>query len=570
MGFQQPHISRVLAGLALGLGSVTILLWWTPDELRGALETHGPTAALLAVLAGICGALAARRSRTRPVRLAMTPIVCALLLLPSPLSWAVMGVAALVGLGRGIAGRDHLGPLQIGILLASSSITASLLQALPWSLAIEAPAGLLRVMPPFLIFLVSTLVLGTLAGLLPGRPLPAFEGAAARRIMFEAINAPAAWVLARSLVIGEWGVAAAISVLIIGAQIVLAQLSRTETAWRKANGQLTDRVSELDTLHAIGREIVSSLNPQRVFRIVDRETRKIFDVDFVVIALAGQDESSLKTAYRRGHERTADIGSQPVLGGPMLWVADEKRARRIDDLGRESPGSRFPKELTRSGMQSAVTVPLIVEDRVIGVISLQSEKVGCFDDHQMNLLTTIAQQAAIAIENARHYQLATVDSLTGFFVRDHFFNRLEEEFQRVGRYGGSFTLLMVDMDGFKSINDRYGHLAGDRYLHAIAETIRNELRAADICCRYGGDEFCFLLPETNLDAAKTIAERIRTAVSEKIVGDQGAVLRATVSIGLATYPDHPAEDLHGLLRNADEALYRAKRAGRDRVVPFAA
>ena len=364
--------------------------------------------------------------------------------------------------------------------------------------------------------------------------------------------------------------AIAVSILIIAGQAVLSRLSHTQNAWHKANGDLTDRVSELDTLHAIGREIVSSLNPQRVFRIVDRECRKIFDVDFLVIALAGQDESSLKTTYRRGKERNPDITLQPVLGGPMLWVADEKRGRRIDNLQRESPGARFPKGLTREGMRSALTVPLIVEERVIGVISVQSERIAAYGDHQMSLLTTIAQQAAIAIENARHYQLATIDSLTGYFVRDHFFSRLAEEFQRVGRYGGSFTLLMVDLDGFKSINDRYGHLAGDRYLHSIAETIRNELRAADICCRYGGDEFCFLLPETNLDAARSIAERVRAAVAEKVVSDQGAVLRATVSIGLATYPDHPADDVPGMLRNADEALYRAKRAGRDRVEQFAA
>ena len=129
---------------------------------------------------------------------------------------------------------------------------------------------------------------------------------------------------------------------------------------------------------------------------------------------------------------------------------------------------------------------------------------------------------------------------------------------------------MLDLDEFKQINDRHGHLAGDRYLRALGPVLRASLRLADLACRYGGDEFCILLPETDGAGARTIAERIRVAVGDLIVDAEGTPVRTTASIGLAVHPLHDGGDLKALLRAADQALYRAKRLGRDRVVPWAA
>ena len=206
----------------------------------------------------------------------------------------------------------------------------------------------------------------------------------------------------------------------------------------------------------------------------------------------------------------------------------------------------------------------------MGVLSIQSRHAEAYDDHLLSVLTTIAQQAAVALENARHYAMATVDSLTGLFLRDYFFRRLEEEYSRAARYGGAFAVLMLDLDAFKTINDRHGHLAGDRYLRALGQTIRTRLRAADLACRYGGDEFCLLLPETDLAGAQPIAERLRAAIGALVADVGGGTVRSTVSIGLAAYPDHDTGDLKALLLRADQALYQAKRSGRDRVVAFAA
>jgi diguanylate cyclase (GGDEF)-like protein len=127
---------------------------------------------------------------------------------------------------------------------------------------------------------------------------------------------------------------------------------------------------------------------------------------------------------------------------------------------------------------------------------------------------------------------------------------------------------MLDLDGFREINDRHGFHAGDRYLRAVGRAVAAQLRRADLGCRYGGDEFAVLLPETAAPGARVIAERMRGAIAALVVAVDGAALRGTVSIGVAAYPEHEAGESRLLVLRADHALYQAKRGGRDRVVPF--
>jgi diguanylate cyclase (GGDEF)-like protein len=207
---------------------------------------------------------------------------------------------------------------------------------------------------------------------------------------------------------------------------------------------------------------------------------------------------------------------------------------------------------------------------VVGVLEVHSRRERAYDEHLLSVLTTVAQQAAVAIENARHHRMATVDSLTGLFLREYFFRRAQEEHKRARRYRGVFSVLMIDLDRLKSLNDRFGHLAADRYLQALGEVIRTRLRAADLACRFGGDEFCLLLPETDAEGAAVMAERLRGAIARMALsGDNEAgILQTTASIGVAVFPDDDTGELSGLLRRADQALYSAKRRGRNRVVAF--
>lgn len=159
--------------------------------------------------------------------------------------------------------------------------------------------------------------------------------------------------------------------------------------------------------------------------------------------------------------------------------------------------------------------------------------------------------------------LATQDALTGLLNRGALDQQLAAEFDRARRYRRPLALLMVDIDYFKGINDRYGHVTGDRVLSAVGQSLKAALRTCDIAGRYGGEEMAVVLPETGLEGAFLAAERVRTAIEDLVVHDPGIVLRVTVSAGVAVLADGHA-DFNALVESADRALYQAKRGGRNR------
>jgi diguanylate cyclase (GGDEF)-like protein len=488
--------------------------------------------------------------------------------LPAPVLLPVPG-ALLVALCAALAGPRRVSPPH----LAASAVVFAIAQffAEAW-IQPEQAASPLTLVALGLLF-VTVHAFGAALDLALGPDERERRGPVRARwknLALDALSVPLAWILTSSIATGAWLQAATIAAIALFGAAIRSQLDRTVTDLRSKQSALDSRVTELATLHAIGREIASSLEPGRVFSLVERECRKIFRVDHCCIALTEVDGNALRTVYRRSRGHSADTAEEPLSADLWGWATDEKRSVRLDDLEAPEAADLPVRELAADGTGSIMIVPLIIEDRLIGLLSLQSREPGAYDDHQVSVLVTIAQQAAVAIENAKHYQQATIDSMTGFHSRDYFFGRVAEEHRRVVRYGGGFALLMMDLDGFKTLNDRHGHLAADHYLREITEAVRGHLREADLPCRYGGDEFCILLPETDLEGGRTIAERIRSAVSGRIVEAEGAVLRTTASIGLAVFPHHGDDDVHDLLRKADQALYLAKRQGRDRVVTFAA
>jgi diguanylate cyclase (GGDEF)-like protein len=213
---------------------------------------------------------------------------------------------------------------------------------------------------------------------------------------------------------------------------------------------------------------------------------------------------------------------------------------------------------------------LIAVDRNIGILSLQSLQQSRYDAHDLSVLATLAQQTVNAIESARHYERSILDELTGLYQKKYLFQRLQDELLRFERYGSTFALLMLDLDSFKPMNDQFGHLTGDRYLRALGEAIRQNLRAADIPCRYGGEEFAIILPETDLPGATVIAERIREAVEKLELREGARPVHTTVSIGIAVQEGQRTASAQHLVERADQALYAAKRAGKNRVVAAAA
>ena len=165
-------------------------------------------------------------------------------------------------------------------------------------------------------------------------------------------------------------------------------------------------------------------------------------------------------------------------------------------------------------------------------------------------------------------RLSRFDALTGLLSRAFMISTVEREIPRAARTGRGFALLMFDMDGLKAANDRFGHEAGDRLIQAVADSLRNDIRAADVPARYAGDEFVVLLPETDMAGALHVAEKIRADISRLAVPHNGSFIRTTASIGLVTYPED-GRSWSELIRRADVAMYEAKRRGRDQIVHYA-
>jgi diguanylate cyclase (GGDEF)-like protein len=249
--------------------------------------------------------------------------------------------------------------------------------------------------------------------------------------------------------------------------------------------------------------------------------------------------------------------------GPALAAAPEPKLVRLSVAydGEEQAGDR---EVLREGL----VVPLTNDDEQIGHLGAYARTAGALEPARAEL-EELAQRAAPILDNARRFrearQLADLDALTGLHNQRFFHEMLAREVARARRYERSLALIVLDLDDFKLINDRIGHLAGDSVLAATAERMRDAVRTADIACRVGGDEFAVILPESTLLDADQLYERISAAVSSQPVG-QGGLIR--LSAGVTEL--RPDDDALVLFQRADEALYRAKDAGKATVVAVAA
>jgi diguanylate cyclase (GGDEF)-like protein len=217
-------------------------------------------------------------------------------------------------------------------------------------------------------------------------------------------------------------------------------------------------------------------------------------------------------------------------------------------------------------MLSGLLVPIIMRDRAIGAMLLQdcqTPRHWSIDDTAF--FGSLADNLAVAIENADLHEekklQAVTDGLTGVSNRRHFNDMFQKEFERAKRYAEPLSLIIVDLDYLKKINDTYGHQAGDEAIRSIGKVMSQSCRSVDLPARYGGEEFCLLLPNTDLEMAAVIAERLRKLINETQIEGPGNI---SASIGLANYPLH-ANETDSLFMRADEALYKAKQSGRNRV-----
>lgn len=221
---------------------------------------------------------------------------------------------------------------------------------------------------------------------------------------------------------------------------------------------------------------------------------------------------------------------------------------------------------------AVLSAPLSAGSELIGAISLgDKNRERVFTQSDLRLLTLFAQQAAMAVKNARLFkeiqQLAITDSLTSLYNRRHFFEMANREVARAKRYKKPLSVLMIDIDDFKNVNDTHGHATGDEVLKGVSECFRNSLREIDLKGRYGGEEFALVLPDTGLENARRVAEQLRYKISKLSFFTTIVKLNVTVSIGISSLSEDE-DDFRGIIKRADSALYEAKTAGKNRVFAY--
>ncbi len=318
--------------------------------------------------------------------------------------------------------------------------------------------------------------------------------------------------------------------------------------------------------------------PAEVFEAAVEVARGMVPVDFAAVTLV--EERDGETVHRVARVIGADDGRGSARLEGLEFPGDTGLVGSAVRLGSSLPGKEidvartpvFDAATRLRGLASLRVVPLRTAQEVLGAVVLGARRAGAYGPESVRQLEVVAMQAAESIYRARLFEqterLATTDGLTGLTNHRSFQGRLDEHLAQAGRYGKKLSLLLCDIDHFKSVNDTHGHPAGDLVLRGVARTLGRAARTTDVVARYGGEEFAVVMPETDAAGALVIAERIRERIGKIAFETEQGPLRVTVSVGLATFPED-GQTKAALVERADGCLYHAKRHGRNRTVAAA-
>lgn len=296
---------------------------------------------------------------------------------------------------------------------------------------------------------------------------------------------------------------------------------------------------------------------ESVSKSIDLEDLKNITLDIVANTFASE-EVNIVLPLRDGNYRVISRSSAKAehhrLAEPGFTLATA--------IKRWLAGELAGKEVLAD--RTTAYLPIARGDIPLALLEVRSPQ-SPFSEEKLRFMDSVINPIAIAFENARLYTIAITDELTGLYTVRHFRNCLDRQREMFERHGEKFILLLIDIDNFKAVNDTYGHPIGDTVLKRVSWSIAEALRQSDLAFRYGGEEFAVLLPKTGQAGGLHVAERIRTMVAEGETDAGGAVIRSTVSIGLALFPEN-CTTVRDLVVEADNALYAAKRSGKNRVV----
>ena len=330
------------------------------------------------------------------------------------------------------------------------------------------------------------------------------------------------------------------------------------------------QVQELNIFHDVAKALTSSLNLDSVLQTIMDKMAEYFRPDTWSLLMVDEAKDELYFAIAVGDAAEALKTVRLKMGeGIAGWVARHGESLLVPDVRTDPRFAKRIDEMTKWQTRSIICVPLKSKQRVLGVIQLINCAVETFVEKEMFFLHALCDYAAIAIDNARAVEkiqeLTITDDCTGLYNARHLYKTLEAEVYRSARFGYEFSIVFIDLDHFKQVNDTHGHLVGSKLLAEVGYSIKSHLRLIDYAFRYGGDEFVILLPQTSKDAALVVARRIldvfRTAI---LLKEDGLSLGIRASIGLASYPDD-AKSAHEIIRQADEMMYMVKNSTRDNI-----
>lgn len=560
---------RAYGARLVGVAACLTLLAGSVAHERLADPARMPLFLFFAALSFLAVLLPASGPRGRRVGLAPTAGLASLLLLPPLAALLPLLLANTVCAFSWDAPLLRRGAHERGLWLALASLTGALVH-----LALHGPRPTGTLHTPLEIALVtltygSVYVGGSLSG--PGRHREA--GRAARRhawagwrleVAALALTAPVAVLMALSYpTLGLSGVGGAAALLAL--MLVVAHFG-FEVAGLHAQVRAMEKISAVS---------VSQTSAPKVVERFLHLGGGLVSCDRAALWLVDDARTRLKrTAETPERSGSSDAAPVSIRFGEGLVgrVADRRLPLLVHD-GARDPRLTPEERGRRAGSFSLMLLPLVAGDETVGVAQFERDAPGAFTDRDLARVRALAGLAAATIANVHShrdvYTQAVTDSLTGLYNRRYMQDVLLEERRRAHRYGHPLSVIMLDVDGFKTYNDTYGHVQGDVLLRMSAALLRENVRDVDIVGRYGGEEFIIVLPETPSAEAYQAAERLRLSIARTVFpgfpDDPDLAVFKTISLGVATFPD-VTDDPQALVTLADNALYRAKRGGRNRTV----
>jgi diguanylate cyclase (GGDEF)-like protein len=330
--------------------------------------------------------------------------------------------------------------------------------------------------------------------------------------------------------------------------------------------------SELAFFMELGRELTATLDDRKVLEIIARGAHTYVGPSHTTLFLTGADRRTYEIALACGYDPGPKRPAIPILEGLSGRVLRTGQQVRLD-AGAVAQADPTPPDLLMPGpLVDVLCLPILHRRRALAAVLLtRTAEAGPFSPADLARLNRLLEQSTMAVDRSLLYRrtadLAITDDLTQLFNHRYIHQSLDLRVAHPGEEEHPLSLVFMDLDSFKAINDTHGHLAGSHALTEVAHVLTDNLRAEDIIARYGGDEFVIILPDTSLEVAMQVADRLAKALAVTTFLPQMGGMRLTASFGVAAYPDHAATP-RKLVQFADQAMYAAKAMGGNRAVPY--